>query len=173
MNLAELIKSKTLKGKEKVETISQAILTGKLKVDELIKVASTLKKAEKGTCVEALEYVTRTKPELASQKCFSFAVESLKDEDPRVKWEAAKIIGNLAPHFKTKLSGAISGLLTNTEDPGTVVRWSAAFALSSIVVLKTKHNAELIPAIEAILKREENNAMRKMYLGALKKVQKV
>lgn len=172
MEIEAILKDKGVKAKGKVEAISKAVLSGKIKVDDLIKIASKLKDSEKGTCVESLEFATRTKPEIANQKCWTFAVKCLQDEAPRVKWEAAKVIGNIAPSFKTKLDDAINGLLVNTEYSGTVVRWSAAHALSKILVLKTKHNTDLIPAIEAILKREDDNAIKKIYTTSLKKIQK-
>jgi hypothetical protein len=172
MQIEAILKDKSLKAKSKVEAISKAVLNGKITTDDLIKIASGLKGAEKGTCIESLEFATRTKPDIAKQKCLTFAVKNLQDDAPRVKWESAKVIGNIASLFKTKLDDAISGLLVNTEDPGTVVRWSAAGALSKILMLKTKHNTDLIPAIEAILKREEDNAIKKIYLAGLKKAQK-
>jgi hypothetical protein len=52
------------------------------------------------------------------------------------------------------------------------VRWASAFALGEILKLKTKHNKELIPAIEAISNREEDNGVKKKYLDALKKAKK-
>ncbi len=52
---------------------------------------------------------------------------------------------------------------------GTVVRWAAAFALGEILKLKTKHNKELLPALEAISKRETNNAIKKKYIEAIRK----
>jgi hypothetical protein len=171
MQIEAILKDKSLKAKAKVEAISKAILNGKIKTDDLIKIASGLKDAGKGTCVESLEFATRIKPDIANQKCLTFAVKNLQDEAPRVKWESAKVIGNIAHLFKTKLDNAIGGLLINTEDPGTVVRWSAAQALSKILVLKTQHNTALIAAVEAILEREEDNAIKKIYLAGLKKVQ--
>jgi HEAT repeat protein len=110
------------------------------------------------------------RPQLSTLNCFDFAVKCLGDKAPRVKWEAAKVIGNIAGLYKTKLDDAINGLLVNTEHSGTVVRWSAAYALSKIIACKTKRNADLIPAIEAIIKREENKAIKKMYAVGLKNI---
>lgn len=173
MNIENILGDKSLKAKNKVDKISEALLNNKIKLDDLLKVAAKVTGAQKGTCIEAVECITRSKPEVASQKCFDFMVNSLQDEAPRVKWESAKVIGNVSSLFKTKLSAAIRNLLVNTEDAGTVVRWSAAYALGEIILLKTKHNAELIPAIESIIKREENNAIRKIYLTSLKKLSKI
>jgi HEAT repeat protein len=94
----------------------------------------------------------------------------LTDKAPRVKWESARVIGNIAHIFPTKLQKPIIHLLTNTENEGTVVRWASSYALGEIIQLKTKHNKTLIPAIEAILDREQDNTIKKKYLAALKKV---
>jgi hypothetical protein len=41
--------------------------------------------------------------------------------------------------------------------------------LGEIVKLKTKHHRDLIPAVEALIRREEDNAIKKIYAAALKK----
>jgi len=169
MDIQQLLKDKTVKGKEKVETLSKAVLDGSLTPAELLDAAMKAKGADSGTCVEAMEFFTRTNPELCSKPCLDFMVVCLEDKAPRVRWEAAKVIGNVVALYATKLEDAISKLLANTEHPGTVVRWSAAYALTKIVEQKTKHNRDLVQAIEAITEREENNAIRKMYLACLKK----
>jgi len=55
------------------------------------------------------------------------------------------------------------------KDSGTVVRWSAAFALGQIIKLNTLRNKELIPAAEIIINREEKNSIKKIYTEAIKK----
>ena len=71
------------------------------------------------------------------------------------------MIGNIAHLYPNKLDRAIGNLLTNSESPGTVVGWAAAIALGEIIKLRTKWNKDLIPAVEAILRREEDNAIKK------------
>lgn len=170
MNISELLSDKTLKPKQKTETLSQAVLDGSVSVKDLLDFASKAKDSPKATCIEALEFATKNKPELATLECLHFVTAALGEKAPRVKWEAAKVIGNIAPLFPSKLDKAISSLLINSEHPGTVVRWSAAFALGQI--LKTKHPSAkmLIPAVEAICLREEKNSIKKIYLDALKKI---
>ncbi len=170
MDIRTILTDKNLKAKPKVEAISKMLLDKTVSVSELIKVAKDSKEKEKGTCIESLEFATRTKPDIASSAVLAFVTETLTDEAPRVKWESAKVIGNIAHLFPTKLDNAISNLLANSEYSGTVVRWAAAFALGEIVKLKTKRNKDLVPAIEAIMKRDENNAIKKIYQKALKKV---
>ena len=170
MDIQAILSDKNLKAKPKVEVISKMLLIKKITVSELIKVAKVSKDKEKGTCIESLEFATRTKPDIASSSVLDFVTETLANEAPRVKWESAKVIGNIAHLFPTRLDKAICNLLTNSENSGTVVRWSAAFALGEIVKLKTKRNKDLIPVIEAIIKRDEDNAIKKIYQKALMKV---
>lgn len=172
MTIEELLNSKDKKAKEKTQTISKWLLDGSMPTDELIAIAGKLKDPEKATCIEALEYATKQNPELADESTLTFVVKALTDKAPRVKWESAKVVGNIAHLFPTKLNKAISNLLVNSEYDGTVVRWAAAYALGEILKLKTKHNKDLLPAIEALSKKEKDNAIKKKYLDALKKATK-
>jgi HEAT repeat protein len=80
-----------------------------------------------------------------------------------------RVIGNIAHLFPTKLNKTIINLLTNSKDNGTVVRWASAFALGEILKLKTKHNKDLLPTLEAICDDEEDKGVKKKYIDALKK----
>lgn len=168
MDLGTLLANKQLKAKAKVEAISQMLLDVKVTIADVIKTAKISKDSDKGTCIEAIQFATKARPELASLDCLKFVTETLLDKAPRVKWESAKVIAAIAHLFPDRLDKAIGNLLTNSEFPGTVVRWSAALALGEIVKLKTKQNKDLIPAVEAIIRREEVNAIKKIYVAALK-----
>lgn len=170
MNFKEIFDDKSLKSKQKTEFISKFLLDNSSKIDELIEFARISKDPVKATCIEAIEYATKSKPEIANLNCLNFVSKTLTEKAPRVKWESAKVIGNIAHLFPKKLDEAIKNLLYNTEHIGTVVRWSAAFALGEIVKIKTILNKELIPAIESICLREEKNSIKKIYLDALKKI---
>lgn len=169
MNIGDLLKDKALKPKEKTETISNWILDGSIAMDELIAFAEKQKDPARATCIEAMEYATKQKPEVADESVLGFVTQTLTAKAPRVKWESAKVIGNIAHLFPKRLEKSISNLLENTGHEGTVVRWSAAFALGEIVKLKTKDSPELVPLIENICNKEEKNSIRKIYLDALKK----
>ena len=119
--------------------------------------------------MESIEWATRTRPEIGTSACLEFVTGCLSSKSPRLKWESARVIGNICHLFPDQLDGAVRNLLENSENPGTVVRWSAAYALGQILKLKTVHNPELIPAVEAIIEREEKNSIRKIYLAALGK----
>jgi HEAT repeat protein len=172
MDIEKLLSSKEIKTKAKTETLGKSLLDKSITVKELIEFAQEQKDSPKATCIEALEYATSQDPSVANEKMLQFVTAGLTEKSPRVKWESAKVIGNIARCFPSKLDQPIKQLLVNTEDDGTVVRWSAAFALSEILMLGTAINKTLLPAIEAICKREEDNAIKKKYLAAIRKVQK-
>jgi HEAT repeat protein len=167
MDINELLKNKEIKSNEKTEILSQSILNKKITIDGLISFAETVKDSPKATCIEALEYASRKKPEIINEKCFNFIIENLTAKAPRIKWECAKVIGNMAHLYKNKLNDAIKNLLKNTTDEGTVVRWSAAFALGEILKLKTEYNKKLLPKINEICEKEEKNSIKKIYLDGI------
>lgn len=148
------------------------MLKQEVTAEELLKTAGKLDDAAKATCIESLEYTTKKHPEFVTESCLKYLVKYLTETAPRVKWEAARVIANTAKNYPAKLNPAIKQLLVNTEDSGTVVRWATAFALAEIVKLKMPLNKDLVPAIEAILLREEDGGVKKKYVEALKKVRK-
>ena len=170
MKTAELLNNKTIKAKEKVEKISKWLLDGSLPTDELIVFAQKAKNTQKATCIEAMEFATKQNSKIADENIFAFVTKTLTEKAPRVKWESAKVIGNIAHLFPAQLNRSITNLLTNSEDNSTVVRWASAFALGEILKLKTNHNQDLLPTIEAICAREQDNGVKKKYLDAIKKV---
>ncbi len=172
MELGSLFTDQSKKSKEKTGIISQWLSDGTLTIADWIAYAEKAKPPAKATCIEAMESATKLDPSIANEAVLNFVTAMLADHAPRVKWESAKVIGNIARCFPTKLSQAIVQLLNNTEHPGTVVRWATAYALSEIAVIKTTHQQELLETLEALSKGEENNGVRKKYLEALKKAKK-
>ncbi len=171
MTLTELLNDKT-KAKEKVQTICRWLLDGALTTGELIVFAEKAKDPEKATCIEGLELATKQNPNIADQHVLHFVTKALTENAPRVKWECAKVIGNIAHLYPSQLQKPLKHLLANTEHDGAVVRWASAFALGEILKLKTKHNKDLLPVIEAICEKEKDNGVKKKYLDALKKAKK-
>ncbi|HQQ93998.1 MAG TPA: hypothetical protein PLQ93_05550 [Bacteroidia bacterium] len=168
MNLIEFFEEKQYKPSQKTAALAGNLINGKVLARDLIAFAAEAKDPQKATCIEAVEYVCREKPEIVNAELFDFIIQQLNSKAPRVKWESAKVIGHCAHRFVNALEEAIQNLLQNSSHPGTVVRWSVAYALSQIFRLRTKHNKTLLTAIETILKREEKNSIRKIYLKALK-----
>lgn len=171
-NIEELFRDKTIKAKGKVKTLGEWLLNGELPLDELLVYAEKQKVADKATCIEAMEFATKKTPTLADDNAFSYVIKALKSDEPRVKWESSKVIGNTAKIFPNQLSQAIQNLLLNTENTGTVVRWATAYALAEILKLKTENNKELLPKIEALCENEQDNGVKKKYIDAIRKVKK-
>jgi hypothetical protein len=169
-DFSTILNDKSSKPKEKTEWLSHWILENKADTSELLTFANGAKDPIKATAIESMEYASKLDPTVTSKEWFEFVVDCLGEKAPRIKWESAKVIGNSAAQFSTSLDLAITQLLQNTEHIGTVVRWSAAYALGEILLLKTVHNDTLIPAIESIILREEKNSIQKIYQKALKKI---
>lgn len=170
MNIVDLLSDKTLKPKEKTEKLSKWLLDSSLPIEELLAFAEDAKDPIKATCIEAIEYVTKQNPKIADETLLNFVTTALTSKTPRVKWESAKVIGNIAPLFTSNLQQAIDNLLINTNHEGTVVRWSSAFALGEILKMKTTYNETLLPTIKSICEKEEKNSIRKIYIQAIKKL---
>jgi hypothetical protein len=126
---------------------------------------------EKGVCLEVLEAVTAKHPDWCADR-LPAVIKLIGHKAPRVKWESSRVVANTAPKFPKEVAGAIPMLLANTSDKGTVVRWSAAFALGEIIKHNEKERKSLLAKIEVILKREQNNGVRNVYLKAMKAVGK-
>ncbi len=168
MNLVEILANKGLKSKEKTLAIAHLLLNHKLTAAELAVEAKKWKENDKANCIEAMEIVTKTNPEIANLEFMDFVIQALEEKAPRLKWEAARVIGNIASQFPNKLKIAATKLLLNTNHKGTVVRWSAAYALGEIVKLKTNINLELIPVLQLVCEKEEKSSIKKIYTTALK-----
>ncbi|MGV3632607.1 MAG: HEAT repeat domain-containing protein [Bacteroidota bacterium] len=171
MTIAPILEDKKLKSKEKTEALSRLILEEKISPDEFIAQVKQAKDSHTGSCIEALEFASKARPEIITASCLAFVTQQLGHKAPRVRWESAKVIGNVAHLHPASLDEAISRLLVNSEDPGTVVRWSAAYALGEIIQYSVPHRGELIETVKAISERDEKNSIRKIYQAALKKVQ--
>ena len=163
--IEEILKSRK-KPKEIVELLAEKLKSDKKAIDELIQCFENGTTAEKGNCMEAIEYITKENPEFA-ENCLEFIIEHINDKMPRVKWEACRIIGNVAPKFSDKVKEAFPQLLQNANDKGTVVRWSAAFALTEIAKSNKDVQKELVPEFKKILKKETNKGVRNIYLKYL------
>lgn len=172
MTLETLFDDKSIKAKAKSKMICEWILTDELPMDELLAFTKKQKASDKATCIEAIESATKKSPKIADETLFEFVTKTLNEEEPRVKWESAKVIANVAKLYPENLSGAIKNLLLNANSNGTVVRWATALALGEILKLKTEHNKTLLKKIIKLAESEEDNGVKQKYLKAILKVQK-
>ncbi len=167
MDLAALINNKAIKSKEKTEAISHSLLNGELLIDDLLNFAKLAKETIKATCIESIEFATKANPNMANENCMIFVLQALSEKAPRIKWESAKVIGNISFLYPQYLTPAIENLLLNTNHDGTVVRWSAAYAISEIYKLKSAHNKKLLPIINKMIEIEPKESIKKIYKKAL------
>lgn len=164
--ITEILQSK-VKLKEKVALLAKKFAENKKFAKECIKCFENGSDSDRGNCMEAVECAVEHNPDIA-EHYLDFATQHLNDKAPRVKWEAGKIIAFSAKRFPNETSKAIPALLENTTDKGTVVRWSAAFALTEIAINNPKTQKELIPKFESIVKKEVSNGVKKFYTKVLK-----
>lgn len=164
--IKEILHSKR-KPRETVELLADALKRDQKLTDELVQCFADGTTAEQGACMEALETITKDNPEFA-ETCLDWVMEHLNDQAPRVRWEACRIIANVAQKFPAKIQEAVPRLLENTHDAGTVVRWSAAFALSEVAKSSPEMQHKLVPEFKQILAREDNTGVRNIYLKYLK-----
>jgi len=118
-----------------------------------------------------MEAITREHPDWCADR-LQAVIKFIDHKAPRVKWESSRVVANLAPRFPREAAEAIPLLLANTSDKGTVVRWSAAFALGEIIKHNEKVQKAILADVEKILSEETNNGVRNVYLKAMKAVGK-
>lgn len=164
--IAEMLASK-LTAKQKARALADALSNGTLEPSAFVKSIPTLSDPELATVVESLEGATRKKPELVDAKLFQVLVKCLAHSAPRVRWEAARTVGNVAGQHSERLGTAVDALLTNTTDDGTVVRWATAQALTAI--LRVGHSGKDLPErMRDLAAGEEDDGVRAVYEKALR-----
>jgi hypothetical protein len=167
----EILKSK-IKPKEKMALLVQELKTKKDPMKDLIAAYQKSSVPNKGYYLEALELITQESPKFIDGH-LDFIVFQISANGPSIKREAAKVIANVAGTFPDKVIKAIPALLENAEDEGTVVRWSAAKGLAEIAIGNPDSRKKLLGIFDKILKREENNGVKNIYVKAIKKISKM
>jgi hypothetical protein len=164
---AILSSTSTAKARE-VALLSLIRGSGEL-LGRLIERFPTASGSNKGTMMAALESLSRQLPNEVLPYA-GFVIDHLEDPQPRVRWEAARVIGNLAGTRAMSLRSAVPALLGNARHTGTVVRWSAAFALTELAMADESLGKELLPQLRGLLRQETGNGVRKMYEETLKQL---
>lgn len=172
MTLEELFADRTMKVKDRSAQLHGMLGENRLDQTALITFAEKADAAAKATCIEALEYATKKKPEFLTGAALDFCLRSLQDKEPRVKWESARVIANTIHLFPDRAEEAVAALMPNTSFDGKVVRWATAHGLARVITMRKSLNGELVPKVNAILKKEEENSIRKIYEAAIKKATK-
>jgi HEAT repeat protein len=171
MMIDEVLNNKEIKSKEKTKLLAKALLENEITIEMIMDYSIKAKIPIKGTCMEVLEAATSEIPEIATPKLLQFAENNLLEKAPRIKWESAKVIGNIAHLFPEQLEPSIEHLLVNTSHDGTVVRWSAAYALTKIASLPKYSKSKLLGQLTEIAATEEKASIKKIYGKALLSIQ--
>jgi len=167
MSTIERILKSRNKPKEKVDTLAKEVKENRISIKQLIAYFEIGSVSEKGSCIEAIERIAREKPEIILPH-IDFIIDHINDQAPKVKWETARVIGNFSQKYPNEVAKAIPKLLLNAKDAGTVVRWSAAFALTEIAKNHLKLRKELVPRFKEIAEKEKNKGVKNLYVKALK-----
>ena len=170
MPLEELFADRSLAAKDRSARLAHLLEVGEVKGPALIAFAEQAKPPVKATCLEGLEQVTKARPRLLTEAGLDLCLRALSDKEPRVKWEAARVIGNTIHQFPKRAEEAVNALRGNVAHEGTVVRWSMAYALAQVILLRTPLNMWLLAEVASIIKKEEKSSIRKIYEAAIKKV---
>lgn len=171
MSILDEIRKSKKKHKELVVDLANKVKRDRNLFSQLIERLETGSDVEKGTIAEIMKYVTAEKPEYALPYIDTI-IKHINYKAPRVKWGCPETIGHIARKFPDKVEKAIPHLFQNTKDKSTVVRWCAAFGLTEIAKHNSKMAKELTPKFKAIIKKEENNGVKNVYLKALKAIEK-
>lgn len=169
MDVLSILHNQDTKPLEKRAQLAEALMNGGLLQEDISTAAPGLNLRQATLVLEALEEATRRRPDIASFKTLAFALPYLSSSQDSQKREAARIIGNIAHLFPGSLQPAIGALLENAQHPGTVVRWSSAYALARIITLPQHAGTGLIDTLQAICDVEENSGVKNQYVKALKK----
>jgi hypothetical protein len=159
------------KPKEKAALLVQALKAGDIIISDLLEFYKTAKDPEKGFCMSGLTAITRDNPQYIKDH-IDFVIGQIGHKAHRVKWESSETVANISIAYPKEVAKAIPLLLNNYENESTVVRWSAALALTEIA----KHNPEirkkLIPFIIQMSKEEMQNGVKQLFVKALKWIEK-
>lgn len=168
MKIQQLLDS-DLKHKEKVSKIVSEIKKDNKLFKNLMEVFSSGNDVVKGTCAEVMKFVSQEKPELFLPYIDEL-INNINSKVNRVKWGVPESIGYLADKYPEKVGKAVPKLLENTKDKSTVVRWCAAFGLAGIAKHNKKLQKELVKKFEKMIKTEQNNGVKNVYVKALKEI---
>jgi len=169
MNITDLLSDKKLKSVEKRKSIVSLLLSGELTIAKLPK----LNDKQTGIVLEAMEEISQKDSEIIDESWLKFAENHVNSEDNTLKRESARVIGNIAHKFPEKLKNSIPKLLKNSENKGTVVRWSSGYSLGRIIQIPKFAKSDLFETLVIIAENEQDNGVKNQYVKGLKKASKI
>ncbi len=162
--LGEMFGDKSLKPKQKSAQLVVAIVDRQLTFAQIAAYAQSARLPEQATLMEALVQAVQQKPALADESWLDFAIAGLcNPKAPRLQWEAATLISELAKQCPQQAVRAIPMLERNLSG-GTVVRWSVATALCAM-----PRDAAMTAKLTALWESEQESGVKNVYAVALGK----
>lgn len=172
MTITEIMNNKSLKRLEKRNSIVEAIINREVNFSIISEACESLPEKNISLLLEAVEEVSRTKEFTLEAEYLDLAEKYILSSDNSCKREASRIVGNLANKFPTKLENAITALLQNAGNNGTVIRWASAYALSRIILIPNYAKSPLLKQISDLCAKENESGVKNQYIKALKKAEK-
>lgn len=160
-----------MKPKEKLTALVEAVTQKKISAKEFIEYFKSAPDVEKGTCADAMKHISKEKPEILAPYIDEL-IGYINYDAPRVKWGIPEAIGNLAQRYPKEVEKAIPKLLSNTRNKSTVIRWCAAYGLTEIAKNNSRTRRELMALFESLVKDENNNGVRNVYVKAIRFIEK-
>jgi HEAT repeat protein len=171
MEKIETILKCKIKPKEKILLLADTLKKNKKMLDELFVYFEKAKDADKGNLLSSITEIVKEEPEFIGNY-LDTVINCMNHKAPRVKWESSEIIAHASKAFPQEVEPAIKNLIENTCDEGPVVKWSAAFALTEIGKNNKETRKKLVPLFKEKARNESNNGVKKIYLKALKFIEK-
>jgi len=171
LNVLDEMKDWKAKPKELIVYLTENVTKDPSLFPQLIEILKTGTDSQKGTSADVIEQLSKEKPDVVAPYIDEL-IGYINYKAPRVKWATSESVGNLSKNYCEEIEKAIPNLLANTADKGTVVRWATAFALGEIAKNCPATRSSLLPKINEILKTEENNGVKNIYVKALKTISK-
>lgn len=172
MRLVDVLNDKSIKKIDARAMIIDGILQGNYTIEELESTSQKLKEKKISTILEAIEEISNKGLIALGLDYLEFAKKYISSKDNSCKRESSRIVGNLASKYPQAVRDCIPTLLDNAKDDGTVIRWSSAYALSRIILLKEYYDTELYEELVSICDNEQENGVRNQYIKAFKKIKK-
>ena len=172
MTIAEIMNNKSLKRLEKRNCLAEAIINREFNFPVVLEACESLPEKNISLLLEAIEEVSRSKAFTLEADYLDLAEKYILSSDNSCKREASRIVGNLANKFPTKLENAITALLQNAGNDGTVIRWASAYALSRIIMIPHYAKSPLFKQISDLCAKENESGVKNQYIKALKKAEK-
>lgn len=173
MTIKQIIDDKAVKRLEKRNVLVEGIINGNFDFSAVSAACSLLPEKKISLLLEAIEEVSRSKEFVLEEAYLKLSESYILSSDPSCKREASRIVGNLAAAFPENLDHAITALMQNANDDGTVIRWASAYALSRIVIIPQYARGPLFEQISDLYEKEKETGVKNQYSKALKKAQRI